>query len=63
MLDRFSRATVDDLRRVATTTRIMRRADYEEIIDDMAARLARIALNPGEREPTETQEWQRNHVS
>ena len=63
MLDRFGRQTVDDLRGVAASTRIMRRADYEEIIDDMATRLARIALNPGEREPTETQEWQRNHVS
>ena len=40
MLDRFGREAVDDLRRVAASTRIMRRADYEEIIDDMAGRLA-----------------------
>lgn len=50
MLDRYGRGIVDDLRRVAATTRIMRAADYEAIIDDMATRLARIALNPGERE-------------
>ena len=35
----------------------MRRADYEEIIDDMATRLARIALNPGEREESESTRW------
>lgn len=63
MLDRYGREVVDDLRRVASTTRIMRRADYEAIIEDMAAKLARIALNPGEREPSPIQEWQRHNVS
>lgn len=63
MLDRFGRQTVDDLRGVAASTRIMRRADYEEIIDDMATRLARIALNPGEREESESTRWALEHCS
>jgi hypothetical protein len=60
---RYGDEGYESIRRLAGATRVMRRADYEEIIDDMATRLARIALNPGEREPTEMQEWQRNHVS
>ncbi len=63
MLDRYGREVVDDLRRVASTTRIMRRSDYEQIIDDMAARLARIALNPGEREESESTRWALEHCS
>ncbi len=63
MLDRFGRETVDALRHLATTTRIMRRPDYEQIIDDMATRLARIALNPGEREESESTRWALEHCS
>ena len=53
----------DEIRRLAGQTRIMRRADYEEIIDDMATRLARIALNPGEREESESTRWALEHCS
>lgn len=61
--DRYGAEGLDEIRKLAGQTRPMRRADYEAIIDEMAKRLARIALNPGEREPSEIQEWQRHHVS
>lgn len=51
---------MDDLRRVACTTRIMRRADYLEIIDDMATRLANIAV--GGSEMTDTEIWVRDNI-
>ncbi len=61
--DRYGDKGYESIRKLAGITRVMRRADYEEIIDDMATRLARIALNPGEREESESTRWALEHCS
>lgn len=61
--DRYGIDGYESIRRLAGTTRIMRRADYEEIIDDMATRLSRIALNPGERELSQETQWALDYCS
>ena len=59
--DRYGDEGYRAIRALAGVTRQMRRADYEEIIDDMATRLAILASGYVESSPTA--EWQRNHVS
>ena len=63
MENTYSRETREDLVALSRTIKQFKRSDYMEIIEYMASGLAHIALNPGEREPSEIQEWQRHNVS